>query len=311
MKLKKVFAIMTAALLSIPCLSGLSASAEGYNAYLAGVYGESQENAIWSFDSEGNYPVPPECTTAVIDGDGTYEVEWVMQPLLYGPRTEFMCIFIDGLNNQNYPSLQIAVDEVIVDGTAIDYTQSARACDFNYNNGEMSRVYLKDNWAGSQIADIDEYIQINDSIKVVFTVSGMGFDGSGSSGGGEDSSSVSDSESQSESESEVSSESESESQSESVPESESESVSESESQSESQSESESESESSSTSEAESSSASSSTSESEASSSAADDDGEKDEGGIKTWMILVGVLGVGAVVAAVIVIVKIRNSRYYL
>lgn len=305
MKLKKVFAIMTAALLSIPCLSGLSASAEGYNAYLAGVYGEAQENAIWSFDSEGNYPVTPECTTAVIDGDGTYEVEWVMQPISYGPRTEFMCIFIDDLSNMNYPYLQITVDQVIVDGTAIDYTQSDRACDYQYNYGEMTRVYLKDNWAGSGIADIDEYIVIEDSIKVVFTVSGMGFDGSGSSGGGEESSSVSDSESQSESESEVSSESESESQSESV--SESEPVSESSSTSES----ESESESSSASEAESSSASSSTSESETSSSVADDDGEKDEGGIKTWMILVGVLGVGAVVAAVIVIVKIRNSRYYL
>lgn len=299
MKLKKAFAITAAAMLSIPCLSGLSASAQGYNAYLAGVYGESQENAVWSFDTEGNYPVPAECTTAVIDGDGTYEVEWVMQPLLYGPRTEFMCLFIDGLNNQTYPSLNITVDEILVDGTAIEYTQSSNACDYNYG-GETTRVYLKDNWAGSKVADIDEYIQINDSIKIIFTVSGMGFDGSGDSqGDSQDSSEVS-------SESESSSVSEVESESEVSSESESSSVSESES------EVSSESESSSLSEVESSSSIADSSSTVDSSSSADDNSEeKSEGGIKTWMILVGVLGVAAVAAVIVIIIKIRNSKYYL
>ncbi len=292
MKLKKAFAITAAALLSIPCLSGLSASAQGYNAYLAGVYGESQENAVWSF-SDGDSPVPADCTTALIDGDGTYEVEWVMQnPLMYGPRTEFMCLFIDDLNNQTYPALNIVVDEVLVDGTAIEYTQSANACDYNYNGGEMTRVYFKDNWAGSKVADIDEYIQINNSIKIVFTVSGMGFDGSGSSGDSSGSGDTDES-SLSQSESESSSVSESKSESSSVSESESESSSVSESKTSSVSE-----------------VSSSSSSSE-SSSTADDSDEKSGGGVKTWMILVGVLGVAAVAAAIVIIIKIRKSKYYL
>ncbi len=291
MKFKRILAIAAAAILSIPCLSGLSAQAAGYNAYLAGVYGEAQENAVWSYDKENNYPVPEGCKTAVVDGDGTYEVEWVMAvPLTTSPRTEFMCIFIDGLGSANYPSLEITVDAVIVDGTQIEYTQSANSCDYAYGGGTTSRAYLKDNWAGTGVADIDEYITINNSIKVIFTVSGMGIVGNSNIGDDAPEGDVSDSSSESESES-------SSSVSESEPESSS-SVSESESESESSSSvSESKSEAS--------------SQSQESTSEADADDAEDEGGMNMLTILLIVLGVGVVVAAIIIIIKVRNSRYYL
>lgn len=66
-----------------------------------------------------------------------------------------------------------------IDGKAVEnYETSAAAIDLNYVEGTAAtRIYLIDQWAGTGVEDLAADTAITQSLKVVFTVSGTGKDG--------------------------------------------------------------------------------------------------------------------------------------
>lgn len=78
-----------------------------------------------------------------------------------------------------YENLAVKVDGVYIDGKAVEnYETSAAAIDLNYVEGTAAtRIYLIDQWAGTGVEDLAADTAITQSLKVVFTVSGTGKDG--------------------------------------------------------------------------------------------------------------------------------------
>lgn len=181
MKMKNMIAVMSAASIAALGMSAMSFSASAAdalgNAYMIGALGTEE---CWKLAD-----VNAESTTAVVDGDAQYEVEWV--PTAGGTDTvQFLCVCIspaDGVDNfgvTTFPDLQVSLDEVWIDGVKQEgYTASAAAIDTNYfeSGAGVTRIYLRDEWAGTGVSDLDGATTITQSVKVVFTVSGLGVEG--------------------------------------------------------------------------------------------------------------------------------------
>lgn len=92
---------------------------------------------------------------------------------------EFLAVQIPGLSSDKYENLAVKVDGVYIDGKAVEnYETSAAAIDLNYVEGTVAtRIYLIDQWAGTGVEDLAADTAITQSLKVVFTVSGTGKDG--------------------------------------------------------------------------------------------------------------------------------------
>ena len=119
-------------------------------------------------------------TVANIDGDAKYMVEWVCGEGGGSEGIEFLIVQIPGLTSDMFPELAITVDEVYVDGAPVaGYKTSADAINLAYYQDGVgsSRIYLIDQWAGTGVADLAADTTIAQSIKVVFTVSGTGVEG--------------------------------------------------------------------------------------------------------------------------------------
>lgn len=139
-------------------------------ASIVGAIGATQ---VWGADevTEGS-------KTANIDGDAQYEVVWNVTD--GGTDTiEFLAVEIPGLTSEKYADLAVKVDGVYVDGSEVaGYTTSADAINLNYiQDAACTRIYLIDGWAGTGVADLAADTAITSSLKVVFTVSGTGIEG--------------------------------------------------------------------------------------------------------------------------------------
>ncbi|MGN1086159.1 MAG: dockerin type I repeat-containing protein [Porcipelethomonas sp.] len=140
-------------------------------AALVGAIGATQ---VWGADE-----VTDGSKTANINGDAQYEVVWNVTD--GGTDTvEFLAVQIPGLSSDKYADLAVTVDGVYVDGNEVEgYTTSADAINLAYTEGgaACTRIYLIDGWAGTGVADIAGNTAITSSLKVVFTVSGTGIEG--------------------------------------------------------------------------------------------------------------------------------------
>ena len=140
-------------------------------AALVGAIGATQ---VWGADE-----VTDGSKTANINGDAQYEVVWNVTD--GGTDTvEFLAVQIPGLSSDKYADLAVTVDGVYVDGKEVEgYTTSADAINLAYTEGgaACTRIYLIDGWAGTGVADIAGNTAITSSLKVVFTVSGTGIEG--------------------------------------------------------------------------------------------------------------------------------------
>lgn len=139
----------------------------------ATIIGNIGATGVWGADeiTEGS-------KTANIDGDAQYEVVWNVTD--GGTDTlEFLAVYIPGLSSDKYENLAVKVDGVYIDGKAVEnYETSAAAIDLNYVEGTVAtRIYLIDQWAGTGVEDLAADTAITQSLKVVFTVSGTGKDG--------------------------------------------------------------------------------------------------------------------------------------
>lgn len=175
MKISKLFATISAVAVAATGLSALNVSAAEQigQAYFIGQLGGDQ---CWNAEDFAS-PV-------AIDGDAQYEVEWTLTA--GGTDTvQFLAVCIaptgtaDNFTTDSFPNLSATIDEVWVDGSKISYTASADAIETAYYEGGtgVTRLYLHDEWAGTGVADLPGNTAIGTSIKVVFTISGTGVEG--------------------------------------------------------------------------------------------------------------------------------------
>lgn len=142
-------------------------------AALVGAIGATQ---VWNTEKN---PLTDGSKAAYVNGDAQYEVVWNVTD--GGTDTvEFLAVQIPGLSTDKYADLAVKVDGVYVDGKEVEgYTTSADAITYTYTEGGPAgtRIYLIDGWAGTGVADIAADTAITSSLKVVFTVSGTGIEG--------------------------------------------------------------------------------------------------------------------------------------
>lgn len=173
MNFKRVLSAAAAFAVAAAAAVTISVSAEGLpaTAYLCGAIGAV---SVWEASD-----ATAGSTTADIDGDAQYQVEWVISDGGTS-KLEFLCVQIPGFTKDQYPDLSITVDEVYVDGNKLaDYKTSSKAVNLAYYEGGTgaTRLYLIDSWAGTGVADISGDTAVTKSLKVKFTVSGTGTPG--------------------------------------------------------------------------------------------------------------------------------------
>ena len=82
---------------------------------------------------------------------------------------------VKNFTTDTYPDLKVTLDEVYVDGQKLNYSVSDKAINTAYyeKGSGVTRIYLHDNWSGTNLTDMPD-MTIANSIKAVFTISGTG-----------------------------------------------------------------------------------------------------------------------------------------
>ena len=170
-------AVATVSMASMSCMT-TSAADQIASAYFIGGFGN--ETANWGNGENSG------CTVASIDGDAQYEVVWNLT--CEGAAAEtgsnwFLAVCItpntsagvENFTTDTYPDLKVTLDEVYVNGQKLDYSVSDKAIDTAYyeKTPGVTRIYLHDNWAGTNVTDMPD-MTIENSVKAVFTISGTG-----------------------------------------------------------------------------------------------------------------------------------------
>ena len=162
--------ILTAFVCCIACAVPVSANASGN-------YGEAY--LIGEIGSESNWSVADD--SVEIDGDAKYEYTWNATgdieylALCITPSGEYR-----NFNSITFPSLSVDIDELWIDGARIeDYEMGSNSADMNYfsDGSGITRVYLKTGNTPADINDLAGNDSIKKSIRIVFTVSGLGKEG--------------------------------------------------------------------------------------------------------------------------------------
>ncbi len=180
MNMKKIFAAMAATAISATSFAAMSLSANAADqlgsAYLAGSFGtESSWDA-----TDGKNPA------VAVDGDAQYECTWTVSQATTPGASCFLTVVIEpaaGVDNfatATFPDLEVTLDEVWVDGTQLTGYDASNAVNTNYFEGAagVTRVYLRSDWADDGLTKILADDQaVESEIKVLFTVSGTGQEG--------------------------------------------------------------------------------------------------------------------------------------
>lgn len=187
MTIKKVFSIVAAAATltaASASMVSLSADAETGNPVLgkASFIGMIGAESCWSADE-----VNALSTAADVNGDAQYEVVWNVSETGGTDTIQFLAVSIspvDGVDNfgtSTFPNLTVTIDEVWIDNVKIEnYTVSDAAITTSYfDESEIgtTRMYLRDEWAGTGVEDLAGNTVISDNIRVKFTVAGLGVEG--------------------------------------------------------------------------------------------------------------------------------------
>lgn len=147
------------------------------SANAAGNYGEAC--LIGEIGSESNWSVADD--SIGIDGDAKYEYTWNTTgdieylALCITPAGEY-----SNFNSITFPSLSVDINELWIDGTKIeDYQTGINSADMNYfsDGSGITRIYLKNGNTPADINDLAGNDSIKKSVRIVFTVSGLGKEG--------------------------------------------------------------------------------------------------------------------------------------
>lgn len=180
MKMRNMIAVLSALTVSAMGLSAMTFSAsaadEVAQAYLAGSFGTESN---WSAGENAGVSV------ASVDGDAQYECTWELAEATETGNSFFITVVIeptgvDNFTTDTYPDLAVTLDEVWVDGVEYtDYDASAAVDTAYYEGGKagVTRVYIRGDWANNSTKIIADDTTIESDIKVLFTVSGTGVEG--------------------------------------------------------------------------------------------------------------------------------------
>lgn len=104
----------------------------------------------------------------VITGNATYSA---YLPLEQTKTIEYLIVDIDGLNKTAYDDLAVIVDKIRIDGTEIEMSASP-SIDIQCEDHDFSgtRIYIADE---SDYSFLPTKTSVNESIEIIFTVSGM------------------------------------------------------------------------------------------------------------------------------------------
>lgn len=179
MNMKKLFAAMAATAISATSFAAMSLSANAADqlgqATLMGTFGT--ENS-WDYSGA-------KASVTAIDGDAQYECTWTLSQATTPGASCFLAVVIEpvaGVDNfatATFPDLAVTLDEVWVDGTQITGYDASAAIDTNYFETAtgVTRVYLRGDWANNSTKVLADDQGIESEIKVLFTVSGTGQEG--------------------------------------------------------------------------------------------------------------------------------------
>lgn len=179
MNMKKIFAAMAATAVSAGSLAAMSFSANAADTLAkAALMGGFGTESNWDLDKDNP-------TTAIIDGDAQYECVWTVSEATSTGTNFFITVSmqpvagVDNFNTSTFPNLSVTLDEVWVDGTKLSGYDASAAVDTSYFENGMgsSRIYLRGDWASNSTKIIADDSTIESEIKVRFTVSGTGAEG--------------------------------------------------------------------------------------------------------------------------------------
>lgn len=187
MNMKKIFATLAATTISVASFAAMSlSSASAADAVgIAKLAGQAGSYTYWGEGANGN-TANITASNATIDGNAQYQVSWELEGDGTG-SIEFLILELTGADPENeelknftadqYPDLNVTVDELWIDGAKVDYATSDAAKNLKYyENTGRSRIYFVDTW-GNVANDISKDTAITSEVKVLFTVSGLYNDG--------------------------------------------------------------------------------------------------------------------------------------
>lgn len=183
MKMNKILAAMAATAISATSfaamsISSASAADEIAKAYFIGSVGaasnwkegENSGAAVTSIDGDAQYQVTWDFSEATNTGSGG---DWFLAAVITPDDTS------SNFTTDTYPNLTVTLDEVYVDGNLITGYDASNAVNTSYYEGGgsgVTRIYINSSWADGKTLLFDDK-DIESQIKVVFTVSGLGVDG--------------------------------------------------------------------------------------------------------------------------------------
>jgi hypothetical protein len=159
--------------------SVVSANADEQKTYTATLAGSVGSADFW----DGNAP------TTSVTGDGSYTLTFDFDEATESTANNGAIILSTDINPYEYvedatglsaseviekSGIVISVDSVLVDGKAVQYTQSSGAYCMN-DDGKTLRLNIYNVW-GSTVEDIDFNFTVEESITVNFSISGLGYD---------------------------------------------------------------------------------------------------------------------------------------
>ena len=158
-------------------ISSASAADEIAKAYFIGSVGtasnwkegENSGAAVTSIDGDAQYQVTWDFSEATNTGSGG---DWFLAAVITPDDTS------SNFTTDTYPNLTVTLDEVYVDGNLITGYDASNAVNTAYYEGSagVTRIYINSSWADGKTLLFDDK-DIESQVKVVFTVSGLGVEG--------------------------------------------------------------------------------------------------------------------------------------
>lgn len=180
MKMNKFFAAIAATAVSVSAFAAMSMTSASAADQIgqAALQGSFGTESSWDFSGT-------KASVATIDGDAQYEVKWTVSEATTPGDSCFLTVVIDPVGIDNFTTatltnLTASLDKVYVDGTEITGFDASAAVDTNYYEGSnpgRTRIYLRGDWAGNATRVLANDQAIESEIKVLFTVSGTGQEG--------------------------------------------------------------------------------------------------------------------------------------
>lgn len=181
MNMKKIFAAMAATAISATSFAAMSLTANAADQIgQATLMGQFGTESSWDFAGT-------KTSVANVDGDAQYECTWtVSEATSTGASNFFVTVVIepagasDNFTTATFPDLAVTLDEVWVDGTQLTGYDASNAIDMNYYEGDkagVTRIYLRGDWASNSTQILANDLTVESEIKVLFTVSGTGQEG--------------------------------------------------------------------------------------------------------------------------------------